>query len=261
MLSFVSHVVLENHRDFLLHYLALFIMLLWNWCLVTFRVQSHITSTNDLLYYVTFNNACSRFTWIYLLKNKFDTFTVLKLFKAMVELEFSTKIKSLQTGWGGEFRPLAPYLANLGINHRLIYPHTHHQNGVVERKHRHIIELGLTLLNHASLPLKFQDFAFTIVVYNINRLPTTSLDFLVPYTTLLKNSLDYQFLKPFGCSCSPFLRPYNKHKLDFRSHECLFLGYSTSHRLQMSLLLAGCSFTNMSFLMSLDFFTLSCLNP
>jgi len=39
------------------------------------------------------------------------------------------------------------------------------KNGVVERKYRHMVELGLTLLQQASLPLKFWDFAFLTAVY------------------------------------------------------------------------------------------------
>jgi len=90
--------------------------------------NSFLASTNDFLYYITFVDVFSRFTWIYLLKSKAETFTVFKKFKAMTELQFNTKIKNLQTYWEGEFCPLAPFLADCGgINHRLICPHTHHQ--------------------------------------------------------------------------------------------------------------------------------------
>jgi len=119
---------------------------------------------------------------------------------------------------------------SVGIIHKLICPHTHHQNGVVERKHRHITELGLTLLHHASLPLKFWDFPFQTAVYVINRLPIASLQFRVPYTVLYKSKPDYSFIKVFGCACFPFLKSYNKHKLEFCSQECVFLGYSGSHK-------------------------------
>ena len=85
-------------------------------------------------------------------------------------------------------------------------------------------------LHHASLPLKFWDFAFCTAVYLINRLPTTSLNFLVTYHMLFQQFPDYTFLKTFGCACFPLRRPYNNHKVDFRSAECLFLGYSTSHK-------------------------------
>lgn len=148
----------------------------------------------------------------------------------MAELQFRFPIKSVQTDWGGEFRPFTKFLSDLGIIHRLICPHTHHQNGVVERKHRHIVDLGLTLLSHASLPLKFWDHAFLTAVYLINRLPTMSLNQHIPYAVLFNQNPDYKFLKVFGCACFPLLRPYNSQKFDFRSHECLFLGYSTAHK-------------------------------
>lgn len=37
---------------------------------------------------------------------------------------------------------------------------------------------------------------------------------------------DYQSLRVFGCLCFPYLRPYNAHKLNFRSSTCTFLGYA-----------------------------------
>jgi hypothetical protein len=45
----------------------------------------------------------------------------------------------------------------------------------VERKHRHIVDVGLSLLAHASMPLKFWDEAFYMAAYLINRTPTKLL--------------------------------------------------------------------------------------
>lgn len=42
-----------------------------------------------------------------------------------------------------------------GIVHQLTYPHTPSQNGVVERKHRHVIETTVALLQTASMLLSF----------------------------------------------------------------------------------------------------------
>src|SRR3954470_9948702 len=51
-----------------------------------------------------------------------------------------------------------------------------------------------------------------------------------PLELLLNEIPDYTFLKVFGCACWPHLRPYNKHKLEFQSKKCLFLGYSSLHK-------------------------------
>lgn len=103
-------------------------------------------------YYVIFIDAYSRFTWLYLLKTKSEVHECFVHFKTQVELQLNTKITQLQTNWGGEFRSLTPLLQRAGIIHRVFCPHTSEQNGIVERKHRHVVELGLLfLLNHPFL--------------------------------------------------------------------------------------------------------------
>ena len=69
-----------------------------------------------------------------------------------VECLFDRKIKAIQTDWGGEYRSLHKYFSSLGILHHLSRPHTYEQNGTVKRKHRHLVETGLSLLAKASVP-------------------------------------------------------------------------------------------------------------
>ena len=109
-------------------------------------------------------------------------------------------------------------------------PHAHQQNGAAERKHRHIVEVGLSLLAHASMPLKFWDEAFAIVVFLINRLPSRVIQNKTPFELLFHKPPDYSFLRSFGCACWPNLRPYNTRKLQFRSRQCVFLGYRDMHK-------------------------------
>ena len=110
------------------------------------------TSVSGHNFYVSFVDAYSRFTWLYLLKRKSDVFDVFLKFQAHVERLLSHKILRVQTDWGGEYIKLNVFFDKLGILHRVSCPHTHQQNGTVECKHRHIVETGLTLLAHASVP-------------------------------------------------------------------------------------------------------------
>jgi len=189
-----------------------------------------MTSSVGYTYFLTCVDAFSRFTCVFPLKLKSDTMPQFVCFKTMVELQFNCKIKAVQTDGGGEFRPFSKYFADIGIIHHLACPHTHHQNGIVERKHRHVVETGLTLLAQANIPLKYWDHAFVTASYLINRLPTLILGHKSPHFVLLGKEPDYRSLRTFGCACFPFLRPYNVNKLDYRSQECIFLGYSMSHK-------------------------------
>jgi len=104
---------------------------------------------------VSFIDDFSKFTWVYLLKFKSEVFQKFQELQALVERLFDRKILAMQTDWGGEYHKLNSFFAKAGIAHHVSCPHAHQQNGSAERKHRHIVEVGLSLLAHASMPLKF----------------------------------------------------------------------------------------------------------
>ena len=106
-------------------------------------------------FYVSFIDDFSRYTWIYLLKNKSVVFQVFLNFQNFVERKFDRKIPTMQTDWGREYEKLNSFFQKIGIAHRVSCPYAHQQNGLAERKHRHIVEVGLALLANASMPLKF----------------------------------------------------------------------------------------------------------
>jgi len=186
-------------------------------------------SSDGYCYFVIFVDAHTKYLWYYPLVAKSDVYSVFHQFQTLVERQFSLKIKSVQTDWGDEYRKLSTFFQTIGIHHRLICPHTHEQNGTVERRHRHIVETSLTLLGQCKAPFRFWNYAFDTLVYLINRMPTLVLDNRSPFDCLFQQSPDYHFLRTFGCLCFPFLRPYNNNKLDFRSSPCVFFGYSSSH--------------------------------
>lgn len=55
------------------------------------------------------------------------------------------------------------------------------QNGVFERHHRHLIEIGLTLLHDANLSISYWPHAFHTAMYLINRQPTPLLQNKSPF--------------------------------------------------------------------------------
>ncbi|KAJ0726566.1 putative RNA-directed DNA polymerase [Helianthus annuus] len=188
-----------------------------------------VTSFDGHNYFLLCVDHYSKFMWFFPLKLKSDVFETFKQFITMAVRQFQTKLKSVQTDWGGEFRRLSPLFLERGIIHRLSCPHTSEQNGVVERRHRHVVETGLTLLAQSHVPQRFWDFAFGTAVYLINRMPSRSNSRVSPFEQLFRYQPDFSFLRVFGCQCYPHLRAYNSHKLDFRSIPCVFLGYSTLH--------------------------------
>jgi histone deacetylase 1/2 len=120
------------------------------------------TSVGRHDYYVSFIDDYSKFTWIYLLKKKSDAYSAFITFQRLSERKFDTKILKVQSDWGRVYEKLHSYFQSQGISHHVSCPHAHQQNGSAERKHRHIVEVGLALLAHAHMPLKFWDISTSL---------------------------------------------------------------------------------------------------
>ena len=72
------------------------------------------TSVSGHNYYVSFIDAYSRFTWLYLIKRKSDVFDVFIQFQAHVERLLKQKIIHVQSDWGVNTTTSTRFLTNLG---------------------------------------------------------------------------------------------------------------------------------------------------
>lgn len=112
--------------------------------------------------------------------------------------------------------------------HGIIYQHscvtTPQQNGVVERKHRHLLDVARALRFQADLPLSFGGECVLTATYLINKLPTPILKYKSPHQILLGSPPSYSSLRVFGCLY--FAKNMNiQHKFDKRSKPGIFVGY------------------------------------
>lgn len=181
----------------------------------------------------------SRFTWIFLIHCKQQAVECFLQFQKIVKMQINRDIKQVQSDWGGDYRSLSSLLAKQRIVHRITCPHTLEQNGVAERKHRHIVEVGLTLLAQAKFSLQVWGYMFACAVHLINHLPTLVLQSQSPFSVLYYKDPDYSYLRVFGCCCYPYLRSFNSNKMELRPESCTFLGYSSQHKGYQCLLDSG----------------------
>jgi len=116
-------------------------------------------------YYLNFVDAYTNFNWLYLLRSKAEVYECFLKFRVMAEKQCGYSLKALQTDNAKEFLRLTEVLNKAGSLHRLCCPHTHPQMGKVERRHRHIVDTGLTLMKKANIPNEYWDYAFMAAIY------------------------------------------------------------------------------------------------
>ena len=135
-------------------------------------------------YFLTIVDDYLRFTWIYLMHTKAETCQTVMNFYTYIETQFNRKVKAIKSDNGPEFL-MHNFYASKGIIHQTSCIETPEQNGIVERKHQHLLNVTRALLFQASLPPNFWCYALPHATYLINCIPTP---FYKTYH-LMKNSM------------------------------------------------------------------------
>ncbi|GFY85851.1 hypothetical protein Acr_04g0005890 [Actinidia rufa] len=191
---------------------------------------SPVTALSQHRYYVTFIDDYTRCTWVYLMRHKSEVFSHFTHFLQMIKTQYNTVVRNIRSDNGREYitNEFRAELNKCGILQQLTCPYTPEQNGVAERKNRHIMSVVRCLLRGMGVPKYFWHMAVLTATYLINRTPSRVLNGKAPLHILQPASTLFPIIpRVFGCTCFVQNRSPTRTKLDDKAVRCIFLGYSS----------------------------------
>ncbi len=208
-----------------------------------------VPSLGGSRYFVTFIDDFSRWTSLYTMKDKSETFDCFKKYHSHAERHTGAKIRSvnvirrtrktaeelkeLRADNGGEYlsNEFKSYLEDHGIQHQLTIAYTPQQNGVAERMNRTLVDCVRSLLHTTKLDKKFWVEALSTAVYVRNRVFSRPLPKnTTPYHRWMTKASDLSHLRVFGSKSLYVLPKKQMKKLDARAEEGLMMGYSNQSK-------------------------------
>ena len=113
------------------------------------------------------------------MKEKIEVRQIFERFHQMIQTQFQKKIQVLRTDNATDYfnSILGDYLVKEGIVHQSSCVNTPQQNGIAERKNRHILDVARSLMFSTNVPKCFWGKAVLTAAYLINRMPSSVLNF------------------------------------------------------------------------------------
>ena len=195
---------------------------------------SRVVSLNGCRWFISFIDDFSRTTWVYLLKDKSDVFTVFQLFHKMVQTQFNTSIKTICSDNGGEYMSgtLQKYFHAHGIIHKPLVLIPLNKMGLLNEK----IDISQKSHGIFSLLPMFKVLLGSYLAHcnlSINRMPSRNLDFKRALEVLFSYVPSSNFIIPphvFGCICFVHLHGQSRSKLNPHALKCVFIGHSPTQK-------------------------------
>lgn len=114
-----------------------------------------------------------------------------------------------------------------GIIHRLTSPVNSHENGIVERTNRTLVELARSMLRSKSLPERFWAEALAVTDHVRNQVNTRGPPGnRTPYQVMFRRKPDLSYLKVFCCRFGYKANNAVSSKLDNKAEGAIMIGYA-----------------------------------
>ena len=187
------------------------------------------------LYFISFTDDWSRWSTIYLLREKSEAFECYKSFAAWTKTHMDITIKCLHSDRGGEYlsNQFLGFLDGQGTESKLAVHDTPEENGVSERLNRTLMERVRAMLFTCQLTPKLWGEALMHAVWLKNRTWTTALpDNTTPYELVNGKKPNLSNVPEWGCKV--WVLDKKAGKLGPRAVEGRWVGYdiaSKGHRI------------------------------
>ncbi|GJX71612.1 putative ribonuclease H-like domain-containing protein [Tanacetum coccineum] len=187
-----------------------------------------IRSIDHKYYSLVVTDDFSRFTWVFFLGTKDETYGILKDFITFIENQLTKKVKAIRCDNGTEFKnsKLIELCGSKGIRRDYSNARTPQQNGVAERKNRTLIEAARTMLADSKLPTMFWTEAVSTACYVLNRVLVTQPHNKTPYELVSGKVPNISHLKPFGCLVTILNTSDHLGKFEGKADEGFIVGYA-----------------------------------
>lgn len=183
-------------------------------------------------YFLTIVDDHYRSVWTFLLPDNTQVPLTIQKFILTVKNQYHLTIKCIRSDNGSEFMNAqcrTPFDSH-GITHQHSCSYTPQQNGSVEIKHRHLLQIASALMFQSCLPSKFWGYSILQATYIMNRLPSAVLNWKSPFECLFNAKPNLQLLRTFGCLCYVSNLQQNKTKFSTRSFKCALLGMAPNQK-------------------------------
>ena len=155
----------------------------------------------------------------------------------MIKNQFHTTIGILRSDNGTEYfnKYLSTFLVTNGIIHQSTCRDTPQQNGIAERKNRHLLEVTRAIMFSMNVPKYLWGNALLTACHLINRMSSRVLQYETPVQVLQNNFPTSRIitnlpLKVFGYLCYVHIPNIFHSKLDPKAEKCVFLGYASNKK-------------------------------